>query len=178
MLFRSGVKKTDCEWGDWGKWGECSMGALVDGDCLDCPDCCNGVKMRERNIKTPSKCGGTPCNGSDKEIEACGQDCKPPGCSWTDWEDWSTCSKKCGGGQKYRKRKMVGSKKTTCCNKDMAICDGPSIEWCGCNTQCCGGKSGCLCESGGCDCGVCMEGQAPVPIDCEWGQWTDWMGTC
>ena len=61
----------DCMWGPWGAWGECSMGALVDGDCLDCPDCCNGVKMRERTIKTPAECGGMPCNGSDKEIEAC-----------------------------------------------------------------------------------------------------------
>jgi len=173
-----GVEQQDCVWGDWGPWSTCSMGALVDGDCLDCPDCCNGVQRRERSIALPSKCGGKPCNGSDKEIQACGQNCKPPGCSWTDWEDWSECSKSCGGGQKYRKRKMVGNKATTCCNKDLEVCDGPSIEWCGCNTQCCGGKSGCLCESGGCDCGVCMTGQNPAPVDCEWGQWTDWMGTC
>ena len=67
---------------------------------MDCPDCCNGVKMRERTIKTPAECGGMPCNGSDKEIEACGQDCKPPGCSWETWGDWSACSKACGGGQR------------------------------------------------------------------------------
>jgi len=177
---KCGESKKDCVWNDWGTWGQCSMGALVDGDCLDCPDCCNGVKMRERTIKTPAECGGMPCNGSDKEIEACGQDCKPPGCSWETWGDWSACSKKCGGGQKYRKRKMVGSKKatTTCCNKDLAICDGPSIEWCGCNTQCCSGSTGCLCADGGCDCGVCMKGALKNPQDCAWDNWSDWLGNC
>ena len=111
------------------------------------------------------------------EIQPCGQDCDAPGCWWTSWSEWSTCSKKCGGGQKYRKRKMVGNKKKTCCNKDLAICDGPSIEWCGYNTQC-GGESGCLCENGGCDCGKCMKGLAEKGVDCEWAKWPEWIGEC
>merc|ERR1719230_1052459 len=66
----------------------------------------------------------------------------------------------------------------TCCNKDPAVCDGPSIEWCGCNTQCCGGEGGCLCESGGCDCGKCMKGAVKKPVKCEFADWSQWSGNC
>lgn len=70
------------------------MGALVDGDCLDCPDCCNGVQRRERTIKTAAKCGGNIKEILDKhwltglvEVRKCS--CSQlPHIFRVIWEDW------------------------------------------------------------------------------------------
>ena len=55
-----------------------------------------------------------------------------------DWEEWSVCSKKCGGGISYRKRKCLPSK---CPYSDPRYnkCDGNDYEEKKCNDQCCPG---------------------------------------
>jgi len=57
---------------------------------------------------------------------------------WGGWEDWSVCSKKCGGGVSYRKRKCIPSK---CPYSDPRYnrCDGNDYEEKKCNEQCCPG---------------------------------------
>jgi len=55
---------------------------------------------------------------------------------WGEWEDWSICSKKCGGGISYKKRKCLPSK---CPYSDPRYnkCDGSDYEEKKCNNQCC-----------------------------------------
>ena len=57
---------------------------------------------------------------------------------WGKWEDWTVCSKKCGGGISYRKRKCIPSK---CPYSDPThnICDGNDYEEKKCNEKCCPG---------------------------------------
>ena len=57
---------------------------------------------------------------------------------WGKWEDWTVCSKKCGGGISYRKRKCIPSK---CPYSDPRYnkCDGSGYEEKKCNDQCCPG---------------------------------------
>ena len=54
------------------------------------------------------------------------------------WEEWTVCSKKCGGGISYRKRKCIPSK---CPYADPRYnkCDGSAYEEKKCNDQCCPG---------------------------------------
>jgi len=56
---------------------------------------------------------------------------------WGKWEDWSVCSKKCGGGVSYRKRKCIPSK---CPSPYYKTCQGRSYEEKKCNEKCCPGK--------------------------------------
>ena len=55
---------------------------------------------------------------------------------WGVWEDWTVCSKKCGGGISYRKRKCIPSK---CPYSDPRYnkCDGSGYEEKKCNEHCC-----------------------------------------
>jgi len=57
---------------------------------------------------------------------------------WGDWEEWSVCSKKCGGGISYRKRKCIPSK---CPYSDPQHnkCYGNDYEEKKCNENCCPG---------------------------------------
>ena len=58
---------------------------------------------------------------------------------WGEWQDWTVCSKKCGGGISYRKRKCIPSK---CPYADVSYnkCDGNDYEEKKCNKQCCPSK--------------------------------------
>ena len=55
---------------------------------------------------------------------------------WGGWDDWTVCSKKCGGGISYRKRKCYQSK---CPHPYYKKCDGSGYEEKKCNEQCCPG---------------------------------------
>ena len=57
---------------------------------------------------------------------------------WGNWVDWTVCSKKCGGGISYRKRKCYQSK---CPHPYYKKCDGSDYEEKKCNEQCCPGLS-------------------------------------
>ncbi|XP_065909530.1 SCO-spondin-like isoform X2 [Dysidea avara] len=113
-------------WGDWEEWSVCSK------------KCGGGISYRKRKCYQ-SKCPDpyyTKCDGSDYEEKKCNDQCCPEKPHWGDWEEWSVCSKKCGGGISYRKRKCIPSK---CPYSDLSHnkCDGNDYEEKKCNDKCC-----------------------------------------
>ena len=56
---------------------------------------------------------------------------------WGEWNDWSACSKSCGGGVTYRKRECYQSK---CPHPYYKTCYGNKYEQKRCNKQCCPGQ--------------------------------------
>ena len=59
----------------------------------------------------------------------------PKDCQWNQFGPWSSCSKPCGGGAKWRKRtKMVNAE------KGGKPCQGGKLEMVSCNNEACAGK--------------------------------------
>lgn len=71
-------------------------------------------------------------------------DSKPCPCLWGEWEDWGECSTTCGEGER-RKTRSVQKNATN----NGPMCEGPSEYTEPCNHD-------------------------PCPIDCVWGEWTNW----
>eukprot|EP00931_Biecheleriopsis_adriatica_P067902 TRINITY_DN41956_c0_g1_i1.p1 TRINITY_DN41956_c0_g1~~TRINITY_DN41956_c0_g1_i1.p1 ORF type:complete len:1640 (-),score=239.78 TRINITY_DN41956_c0_g1_i1:105-5024(-) len=91
--------KLDCKWGDWSEWSGCSC------------SCDGGQKTRTRHIARAPRNGGLPCEAGDKEqITSCNtQACDKEACrdgQWGEWDRWAPCSKTCGGGVTFRRRKV------------------------------------------------------------------------
>ena len=68
----------------------------------------------------------------------------PVDCEWGSFDEWSSCSKTCGGGEMSRSRSEVvlaidGGRK----------CKGEAVETKSCNTNAC-------------------------PVDCQWSNYGDW----
>eukprot|EP00928_Gymnodinium_smaydae_P045194 TRINITY_DN30156_c0_g2_i1.p1 TRINITY_DN30156_c0_g2~~TRINITY_DN30156_c0_g2_i1.p1 ORF type:complete len:1295 (+),score=233.08 TRINITY_DN30156_c0_g2_i1:148-4032(+) len=125
--------KEECEVSDWGEWSSCSA------------MCGTAQKSRTRFLTTQAD-----CKTHLEEVADCGlPPCKTVDCVWHDWAEWSSCSCKCGGGQRSRDRmlKQTPSKGGLPCN----LTDKEQVE--PCNTQ--------KCNSAPC-------------IDGEWGQWSEW----
>lgn len=132
----------DCEFSDWEEWTGCSCS-------------CDGVSHRTRVISKGGRGTGAACAGETQEIRPCnpviGGD-RPLGCSpvdpvdckLSDWEQWSTCSAPCGGGQKSRGRSL-----DTPAQAGGRPCEGPLAETLGCNSE-------------------------PCKIDCKWTEWSSW----
>ena len=82
-----------------------------------------------------------PSSGPKVETKTCTPDCvKPPvDCVLSDWSEWSTCDKPCGGGQTTRTRKVV---------TELAFngkpCDGLLKETKACNLSDCEEPVGCF----------------------------------
>eukprot|EP00933_Yihiella_yeosuensis_P057696 TRINITY_DN5769_c1_g2_i1.p1 TRINITY_DN5769_c1_g2~~TRINITY_DN5769_c1_g2_i1.p1 ORF type:complete len:1326 (+),score=179.83 TRINITY_DN5769_c1_g2_i1:153-4130(+) len=122
----------DCKLTDWGDWGACSA------------SCGNATHVRTRSVTTSAKFGGKAC-GSLSETGKCTT--TPPcpvDCAWNVWNEWSDCSKSCGGGEKFRNR----THKAVAANGGR-ICEGTDAQTVPCNT------TGC-------------------PKDCTWGSWGVW----
>ncbi|CAJ1396777.1 unnamed protein product, partial [Effrenium voratum] len=68
----------------------------------------------------------------------------PVDCQWYDWSPWSFCSKTCGTGTYHRKR-TVAVQDTS----GGKTCTGDDQEFGDCN-------------------------EIPCPVECEWGDWTQW----
>eukprot|EP00929_Paragymnodinium_shiwhaense_P041808 TRINITY_DN21711_c0_g1_i1.p1 TRINITY_DN21711_c0_g1~~TRINITY_DN21711_c0_g1_i1.p1 ORF type:complete len:1837 (-),score=319.72 TRINITY_DN21711_c0_g1_i1:105-5615(-) len=87
-----------CEATEWTDWSECDA------------ECGAGSRARHRKIKkvaasTDPKDG---CNMTLKELTSCDAGkCKVSDCKWSDWESWSDCSLKCGGGMRTRNRQVL-----------------------------------------------------------------------
>lgn len=91
--------KEDCKWGHWSAWSGCSC------------SCDGGQQTRTRHIARAPRNGGLPCQAGDKEeIQSCNnQPCDQTRCrdgQWGDWTRWAPCSKSCGGGVTFRRRKI------------------------------------------------------------------------
>ena len=109
-----------CEFSLWAHWSECST------------DCGQGQREKHRHVVRGTGCEGElcltePCTGTSHD---CGTDVD---CAWGQWNHWSACTCKCGGGQRYRSRVIDTSPKgggAQCLSKD-------ATEAAACNTQSC-----------------------------------------
>lgn len=86
---------TPCQFNLWGQWSTCSH------------ECGSGTRKRVRSVAAEATGSGDTCNGGVTEIVSCeGTEtaCLPVDCVWGPWEDWSGCTKSCGGGYIRRNR--------------------------------------------------------------------------
>lgn len=127
----------DGNWSNWADFTPCSV------------TCGQGRKMRDRLCNNPApQYGGKPCQGEQWDKADCyKKPCKTDG-NWSNWVEWSDCSKSCGNGTKTRTRS----------------CDWPPPSN--------GGK---LCSGLGVDKMVCS--RRPCPINGGFTEWAHW-STC
>lgn len=98
-------------WSKWSSWNRCQ------------PLCgLNRTRRRVRicyrsKILQPYK--QWRCSGANVQREKCPAAACNGGGAWTEWSDWSGCSRTCGPGQMFRYRE--------CLDGD-AQCDGPNVE--------------------------------------------------
>jgi len=117
------------------------------------------------------------CVGNEDEVQYCGSTECP---SWTEWGDYSSCSKSCGGGLKQRSR---------ACNAGFGRCgDESPYERIACNTDACPTPqwsqwSICTKKCGGGDqsrtrlgspAGGNFQSQQCNQHACEWMEWGVW----
>ena len=103
----------DGGWCKWSSWGSCSK------------SCNGGTQVRSRTCTNPEpQYGGKQCAGSSQSTRACNQQKCPQHGNWAGWSRWSSCSKTCGGGTRFRNR--------TCSNPPPAYggepCHGSSAQ--------------------------------------------------
>ena len=82
------------ELGPWSEWTDCSL-------------TCNGGERSRRRVcglDPTSKSKDNPCKAPLKETQKCNTDKCPV---FTQWSDWTTCSKTCGNGNQQRERECV-----------------------------------------------------------------------
>ena len=101
--------------------------------------CGGGEKNRTRQVEIPASNGGEDCAGEATQIDTCNTEGCPVNCQWGSWVEWSTCSKTCGGGEKYRTRQV----EVTASNGGQA-CEGEATETMDCNEDECTGTNHCL----------------------------------
>ncbi|XP_061570036.1 SCO-spondin [Cololabis saira] len=145
----------DSGFSPWSVWSPCTK---------TCTDVQNPArKSRRRHCIKP------PCSGSPREEKACNlpqcpgdicvsTDCARRNCSWTEWGEWSPCSRSCGVGQQQRIRTFLrpGSNGSWCediiggnlehqfCNIAPCKVDGGWSRWSPwshCDKRCGGGRS-------------------------------------
>ena len=91
------------------------------------------TRIRDPRIKTDQKIGPIHIRSGSWIPD---QDCIRPKPSWTEWSNWSVCSKSCAGGQSERKRKCVLNNQKEVGDDDCG-CDGSDVDVKDCNTNCC-----------------------------------------
>jgi len=126
----------DCLLGAWSEWTKCDKA------------CSGGQKFRTRKLQRTNSHGGSCPMSALHSTAPCNQHpCKTTmeDCKMSTWEEWSTCSEKCGNGTKVRTRKVTSLAEV--------------------------GGSGC--EGALTDSAVC-QGQECHVIDCVWGDWFEW----
>ncbi|CAE8643548.1 unnamed protein product, partial [Polarella glacialis] len=130
----------DCLWGDWAQWSGCTC------------SCDGGQRTRNRHIARAPQAGGATCEAvSKEEIGSCNtMKCSDFGCEdgqWGQWEEWSQCSTSCGGGLRFRHRRM--DKEANDCGK---VAPGLSR-----------------------DTAICNEGvPCSADVDCQFDEWAQW----
>jgi len=137
----------DCAFAYWTKWS-------------DCDNTCDGTKSRSRNIETQGHGDGDFCHGAETEISPCNIASEtdacvkgpPVACKLAAWSAWDECDATCGSGQ-HRQTRTIENK--------AANGGDPCV--------------GSLTQVKPCSSGACPG--PPPPVDCAWGDWSDW-GAC
>jgi hypothetical protein len=83
-----------CVVAGWNGWGGCTKA------------CGGGWRYRYRRITRNAYCGGTACPNLS-EGSRCGMGCCAHHCAVAGWNGWGGCSKACGGGTRYRYRRIT-----------------------------------------------------------------------
>eukprot|EP00927_Polykrikos_kofoidii_P071174 TRINITY_DN67482_c0_g1_i1.p1 TRINITY_DN67482_c0_g1~~TRINITY_DN67482_c0_g1_i1.p1 ORF type:complete len:1818 (-),score=190.99 TRINITY_DN67482_c0_g1_i1:76-5529(-) len=86
----------NCFFSDWGDWGKCSK------------SCGGGCRVRAREIATPARLGGRPCEGALRKTQGCeSQPCSSMGaCVLSQWSPWTGCTS-ASPVQRFRSRTVV-----------------------------------------------------------------------
>uniref|UniRef100_A0A7S4GQJ7 Spondin-like TSP1 domain-containing protein n=1 Tax=Oxyrrhis marina TaxID=2969 RepID=A0A7S4GQJ7_OXYMA len=134
----------DCVLGDWSQWSKCSQ------------PCGGGQRVRTRQISQDAAHGGNPCPEAQmRQVAPCGKEpcagsSEPKDCDWSEWTEWSGCSRSCSGGRQYRSHRPLFNQRN-----GGKPCEGVYQDFRQCNSQPCRG----------------------AVVDCEFGDWTEW-GQC
>lgn len=175
----------DCSYMAWSDWTECTQ------------TCGGGTRFRSRDA-VEATYGGRRCRTELGEHSMCNVAACPINCIWSEWLEWSSCSKSCDGGERTRERSRlqvaqnggancIGDQKeqpkcnTQACPSD---CTWDSWDlWSGCSRSCGGGLSsrerrvlaqakngGAICVGDKTQAIVCKSD--PCPVDCDWYSWT------
>uniref|UniRef100_A0A3Q2CH68 SCO-spondin n=1 Tax=Cyprinodon variegatus TaxID=28743 RepID=A0A3Q2CH68_CYPVA len=122
MLTLCDPYQVDGHWSNWTPWGQCSV------------SCGAGLQSRYRFCSSPQQSGsGLPCLGSRREDRVCiSSPCDVDG-GWSQWTDWTECTKSCGGGVQSRRRQCDSPPP----EGDGDYCEGLGTEVRGCNTDHC-----------------------------------------
>jgi Thrombospondin type 1 domain len=132
---------------EWNEWGVCDK-------------VCGGGNQRRERSYTPAKYGGLDLEDKDNTLES--RNCNSQSCpidgSFTPWEQWSDCSKSCGGGSQSRNRTYNPAKyggvdlseaerinliENRNCNEQSCPVNGSLTEWnnwSSCDKPCGGGN--------------------------------------
>eukprot|EP00397_Hematodinium_sp_SG-2012_P004784 GEMP01004798.1.p1 GENE.GEMP01004798.1~~GEMP01004798.1.p1 ORF type:complete len:1067 (+),score=271.95 GEMP01004798.1:195-3395(+) len=122
-------KVEDCKLSDWNPWTICNA------------ECGGGQQTRTRKVEQYSSNKGKPCEATLVEMRGCNiVPCtRAINCEWGQWNGWSACSHKCGGGHQNRLRQITRLPKS-----DGKACEpGASAEMRRCNMQPCGSTHYC-----------------------------------
>ncbi|KAJ8010539.1 hypothetical protein DPEC_G00076130 [Dallia pectoralis] len=144
----------DAGFSQWSSWTSCSR---------SCSDTLNpALKSRQRRCVRPHCSGETvqqkACNLPQCPGDCVGDDCAQRNCSWTEWGDWTACSRSCGVGQQQRLRTFLppgvngswcgdilgGNLDNRFCNIRACRVDGGWSRWSPwslCDKRCGGGRS-------------------------------------
>eukprot|EP01004_Peranema_trichophorum_P007321 NODE_60_length_4100_cov_55.328640_g50_i0.p1 GENE.NODE_60_length_4100_cov_55.328640_g50_i0~~NODE_60_length_4100_cov_55.328640_g50_i0.p1 ORF type:complete len:1365 (-),score=567.13 NODE_60_length_4100_cov_55.328640_g50_i0:5-3496(-) len=182
----------DCEMAEWSSWSSCSQ------------LCGSGTQTRTRAVLVPSANGGLECAETSKVLVCNTKPC-PVDCKLSDWTEWSTCDKTCGGGKQSRTRTITvasnnggASCPSTIETQDCAISPCPVdcvvsdwSVWSSCDKTCGGGSQTrtrsvvTASEHGGVACPDISATQTcntdACPVDCvmdDWSVWSDCDVSC
>ena len=86
-------------------------------------------------MKVPESNGGKECEGEINEKDTCNSDACPIDCQWGTWDEWTTCTQSCGGGERERSRSEIQSELNG--GKE---CEGNHTETKSCNEDSCPGN--------------------------------------
>jgi hypothetical protein len=179
-----------CKTSAFSGWSKCSK------------KCGGGMQYRQRSVNTASFAGNGKCK-NNVESKVCNLAPCPVNCQLSPWSAFSTCTKKCGTGEKTRTRttlvrpKFGGEKcmasemtDTVNCNTDKCAIDCVLAKWstwskcsktCGSGKQTRTRKINTAAKNGGKKCGAKTEKRAcnadSCPVDCKLSPWSVY-GAC
>ena len=84
----------DCKWSDWAASGPCSK------------ECGGGIQQLSRVQTQVAMYAGRACSGDFTATQPCNDFPCPINCMWSNWGEWGTCSRRCGGGTQWQFRSI------------------------------------------------------------------------